>query len=155
MKNQINYTVEDFEEGVLSIYKNIQAVGNPFNRIVGIARGGLFLANRLSYMLDVPMTPLSWSLRDGDERESNVWIPEAIQQGENVLIVDDIIDSGDTLRSILEDWNGNIVEDLRMENVSIATCFWNITQETTPDFFHKTIDRNESDSWVEFWWEKK
>lgn len=151
----INYTFEDFEQGVEAIAKNIMAVGQPYIRIVGIARGGLFLANRLSYKLEIPMTPLCWSTRDGDERESNAWIPEDINNGDKILVVDDIIDSGKTIREIFNDWDSSVLEDLKMENISIACLFWNVDQETTPDFFHKTIERSNDDSWVNFWWEKK
>jgi len=155
MSKKINYTYDDFEEGVESIYKNIMAVGQPYDRIVGIARGGLFLANRLSYKLELPMTPLSWSTRDGNEKECNAWIPEDINNGDKILIVDDIIDSGKTIREILEDWNSSVFEDLKVENISIACCYWNVDQETTPDFFHRTIERSKDDGWVEFFWEKK
>ena len=48
-----------------------------------------------------------------------------------------------------------VFDDLKMENISIASLFWNVDQETTPDFFHRTIERSKDDSWVKFWWEKK
>ena len=51
--NEINYTKEDFDEGVTSIVNNIKAVGTNYDKIVGLARGGLPLAVRLSYILEI------------------------------------------------------------------------------------------------------
>lgn len=150
----LDYTFEDFEEGVEQHYNNLLALGTQFDRVVGIARGGLFLATRLSYKLGIPMTPVAWSHRDTAERESNCWIPEDINDGQNILLVDDIIDSGETISSLLEDWDSSIFEDLKRENITIACCYLNTAQDIMPDLWHKTIDRNTDDSWIKFWWEK-
>lgn len=150
----IAYTYEDFEEGVQSIYNNLQALGTNFDRIVAVARGGLILGTRLSYLMDIPLTPIAWSTRDMLERESNCWIPEDINEGQKILLVDDIIDSGKTIETLLEDWDSAIFEDLKRENITIACCYLNTAQDIMPDLWHKTIDRNTDDSWINFWWEK-
>lgn len=150
----MNYTYDDFEESVDHIYNNIMAVGNPFSRIVGVTRGGLFLAARLSYKLGIPMTAMSWSTRDTAERESVAWIPEDINSGQHILLIDDIIDSGQTIKEIIQDWEDSVPEPLDMNNLSIACCILNTDQSIMPDFWHKTIDRSIDKDWVNFWWEK-
>lgn len=152
---ELKYTFEEFEEGVEYITNNVLALGNPFNRIVGVARGGLFLAARLSYKLGIPLTPITWSTRDNDEKESNLWLPEVINEGERVLLVDDIVDGGKTIKEILSDWESSIAEPLNKDNISVAVCYYNTAQDFIPDFWHKTIDRKKDDRWVNFWWEKK
>jgi len=151
----MEYTYTDFEEGVEKIYNNVIATGTDFNRVVGICRGGLFLATRLSYKLRVPLTTISWSLRDGGEQESNLWLPEDINTGSKILLVEDIVDGGNTIKTLLEDWEASsTIEPLKRENISIASCFYNVAQDIIPDFWHKTIDRNKDKEWINFWWEK-
>lgn len=151
----MNYTYEDFEAGVEHIYNNIMAVDNPFNRIVGVTRGGLFLATRLSYKLGIPMTTVSWSTRDSDEKETVAWIPEDINSGQHILLVDDIIDGGRTIKEIIDNWESCLPEPLDRDNLSIACCVLNTDQDIMPDFWHKTIERSKDSTWINFWWEQK
>ena len=154
MRN-IKYTLEDFQEGIDKLTDNILAVGNPYNRVVGICRGGLFPATMLSYRLKVPLTTLSWSLRDyNDEKEYVDWIAEDMNAGQRILLVDDIIDSGETINSIIDSWKDVVDDTLDMENLSIATLMYNTDLDMVPDFWHKTISRKEDQRWVDFWWEK-
>ena len=73
-----------------------------------------------------------------------------MNDGQKILLVDDIIDSGETIRQVIETWG-----DFPAENLSIACLILNTDQETLPDFFHKTIDRKEDERWVKFWWENE
>lgn len=151
----IEYTCKDFEEGVEQLYNNIMALGTSFDRVVGISRGGLFLATRLSYKLGIPLTPIAWSHRDSVERESNCWVPEDINEGQQILLCDDIVDSGKTIDSLIDDWDSSLFEDLKRDNITIACCFFNNAQDLImPDLWHKTIDRNTDQRWINFWWEK-
>ena len=69
--------------------------------VVGLTRGGLVPAVQLSHMFNVPLIPLNISLRD----RKCVDVPfdyEQIEQYQHPLVVDDINDSGSTLRKVLE-----------------------------------------------------
>jgi xanthine phosphoribosyltransferase len=109
--------------------------------IVGLSRGGLIPAVMLSHYLNIPMWTLNVSLRDGDSKESNLWMAEdalgpqsrerlvndendiagilsaaseLLEQGEtykNILIVDDINDQGTTLNWIMNDWRTSCFPD--------------------------------------------
>jgi hypoxanthine phosphoribosyltransferase len=82
--------------------------------IVGITRGGLLPAVMLSHYFDVPCETLKVSLRDGSEQESNLWMAEDAfgyndgrqdpLSSKNILLVDDINDTGATFNWIMNDW---------------------------------------------------
>lgn len=69
-----------------------------FDHIIGVSRGGLFPAVILSHLLELPLTPVSYSsqLGKGDDKNHNNTLPR-IKSNRLVLLVDDICDSGNTL----------------------------------------------------------
>lgn len=147
---EIDYTKEDFDEGITSLVNNINAVGTTYDKIVGLVRGGLPLATRLSYILDIPLVPLTWSTRDFEDKEINETIPADMNAGQNILLVDDLIDTGETISQVIETFG-----DFPKESLSIACLYLNTDQDIMPDFFHKTISRKEDERWINFWWEDK
>ena len=90
--------------------------------VVGLTRGGLLPAVMISHYFDVPCETLKISLRDGNESESNLWMAEHAfgyvpedERGEsgtqtdpayrrNILVVDDINDTGATIAWLRKDW---------------------------------------------------
>lgn len=149
----IEYNFEDFNQGLESIFNNIKSLPTRFDRVVAISRGGLFLGARLSYKLDIPLTPIVWSFRQHAERESVPWLAEDINEGQRILLCDGMIDSGKTIETLLDDWEAS-TGTLDRECISIATCWLNVAQDVMPDFWHKTINRDEDQRYVNFWWEK-
>jgi hypothetical protein len=69
-----------------------------YNRIVGLTRGGLTFAVKLSHKLRLPLTPLTWQTRDG-ERDEEALLDITLLGG-RTLFVDDILDSGKTINEI-------------------------------------------------------
>lgn len=72
--------------------------------IVGISRGGLTPGVMISHYFDLPFKPLMWSSRDHVNRVSDLTLAEAAADGLNILLVDDICDTGDTLSEVRQDW---------------------------------------------------
>jgi len=68
--------------------------------IVGIVRGGLMPAQELSHNMNVPMETINYSSKmgAGDNKNHNNVFPPI--RGKSILLVDDICDSGKTLKEI-------------------------------------------------------
>ena len=137
--------------------------------IVGITRGGLVPAVMMSHWLNIPMESLKVQLRDNIENgvESNLWMAEDafgydMEAPKNILIVDDINDSGATFNWIMKDWaSGCLPSDPRWlnvwnNNVRFAVLFDNLASkcDVKMDFVGEEINKAEKDVWIEFPYEK-
>ena len=136
--------------------------------IVGLNRGGLVPATMISHYLGVQMHTLNVSLRDNRMGpESNLWMAEDAFGYDpdistpNILIVDDINDSGATFNWIMDDWrSGCLPNDPRWEevwnhNVKFAVLFDNLASQCNVkmDYVGEEINKAENDVWIEFPWE--
>ena len=131
--------------------------------VVGLTRGGLVPANLISQYLDVPMETLKVSLRDSDTGpESKLWMAEdAFNQTHEILIVDDINDSGATLNWIRSDWQENCLPDnaewidkIWNHNVRFAVLVNNEASEFKDvDYTGISINKLEDPAWIVFPWE--
>ena len=150
--------------------------------IVGLTRGGLVPAVYMSHMLDIPMETLKVALRDGEGGESNCWMAEDAfgylsasevprPAGEltsdpalrkNILILDDINDTGATLDWIIKDWQGiNLPNDpawadIWGNNVRFAVLFDNLSSKFSRcvNYSAVTINKAEEDVWIVYPWER-
>jgi hypoxanthine phosphoribosyltransferase len=82
-------------------------------------------------------------------KESAQDIAEDIRDGKKVLVVDDILDSGKTIAELIEDWA------VDRNTFDIAAMIWNTAQGVTPNYYGRTINRNDNTDWVTFWWETR
>lgn len=166
---------EEFQGLVGSICRKIANDNWRPDYVVGITRGGLLPAVMISQYFGIPCETLKVSLRDGGECESNCWMAEDAfgfngeigkQVCKNILIVDDINDSGATINWILEDWPDSCLpNDARWEhtwnqNVRFATVFDNLASKCKIkiDYAAEEINKAERDVWIDFpfedWWTK-
>jgi len=167
---------------VNSICRDISGSDWRPDYVVGITRGGLVPAVMISHYFDVRMETLKVSLRDGGETESNCWMAEdafgyvpSDQRGEsgtetdpayrkNILIVDDINDTGATINWIMQDWQSSCLpnhsawDSIWDHSVRYAVLFDNSASESTisPSYVGETINKAEQDVWIDFpyesWW---
>ena len=132
--------------------------------VVGITRGGLTAANLISQYLGCRMETLQVRLRDGEADEScesNLWMPEDAFNGKNILIVDDINDSGATINWIRRDWQGSqLPNDSRWaniwgHNVRIAVLYNNESSDTEIEVSYAAnyVNKLEDPQWIHFPWE--
>lgn len=150
----IKYTKKQFTGDVNFLAEKIKKSKVKFNYIVALSRGGLIPGVILSHKLNLRLVPITWSTRDHEEKECNCWVPEDINNGYKVLVVDDIIDSGEALRTMFDDWQSSVCNKLKTENIFVATLIYNKDQGIVPQFYANKISRKKVPEWFEFWWEK-
>lgn len=120
-------TWTDIDEAIEVLAKQIEDSKIHYEVIYGLARGGLVPAVMLSHRLKIPMVL----------NMEEVWRLKV--KNKSVLIVDDISDTGETLRYF---------DDQKFD---IATLFVREhTSKITPKYTYKNINH---DNWLLFPWE--
>jgi hypoxanthine phosphoribosyltransferase len=152
---KLYYSFEDFSKDVRHIYRECNIKGWRFDCIVGIPRGGVIPAVQLSHMFKTKFATLGITTRDNAATQLNmgdiVGFVDKINQGQKLLFIDDILDSGKTLNILVEQLRKNGVR----EKYRIATLFHNPHNAflLTPDIHCRIIDRSNDQRWIDFWWE--
>lgn len=157
---------QDVEQQVQDLCQQLHKDQWHPDYIIGLTRGGLIPATMISHYTGVPMNTLSVSLRDGGEAESNLWMAEDAfgydKLPMNILIVDDINDTGDTLNWIRNDWqSGCMPKDVRWNtgiwghNVRIAVLYDNLASNSVTSVTYSSVEINkrERPEWIVFPWE--
>jgi hypoxanthine phosphoribosyltransferase len=142
------YSWSEFDSDVLDLFKQIDDSGWIPDYIVGVKRGGLVPAIKLSHCFHRPMIMMSCQLRDNNNTEVRLYEVEEIPKDKNILIVDDICDSGATFRKIM-------VEFYVRGHKSVRTCslFYNTKQPFVVDYSIRNLDRSKNKEWIVFPWE--
>ena len=171
MENQTFYTDEFVKSRVLEIARQMFKEDFRPDYIVGLTRGGLVPAVMLSHYLDVPMYAL-------DPNESNLWMAEEafgyvpsdqqeiiksrwdVSYRKNILVMDDINDSGNTFKRLIEDWQGGCLpkEESAWNSVwhnttKFAVLIENQASDFDADFVGLEINKAENPEWCVFPWE--
>lgn len=117
---------------------NFKNPNNQIKYIVGVARGGLIPAVMLSHILDMPMNTITVSFRDAKHITADE-IPQWFKELKNVVVVDDISDSGETLK------------ELKKANGDIKTAV--IVQKGSSSFMADFFADSGVEEWQVFPWE--
>lgn len=163
---KIYHTWSDIEKQTQDILRQITLDGWRPDYIVGLTRGGLVPANLISQYLSCRMETLKVSLRDGEQQETNCWMAEDAfgyesAERKNILIVDDINDTGATLNWIREDWMSScfatspVWDDIWGNNVRVAVLVDNESSRAEIPISYSAININkaEENCWIVFPWE--
>ena len=163
-KTVISY--QEYQHRVSKICRSIVQSKWAPDYVVGITRGGLLPAVMISHWLDVKMNSLDISLRDGGDTVSNLGMSDDAFNGANILVVDDINDTGSTINWLIKDWQDGCYpdsshwQDVWNCNVKFAVIVDNLSSdcEVKMDYSGMEINKMEDPRWIEFpyeeWWTK-
>lgn len=141
---KVYYGHDELQKDLRELLKSIK--DEYFDAIVAIARGGMTIAHILAEGLDLRNCFSINSIHYDDTQKLSTIkifnIPD-LGNSKKVLIVDDIVDSGDTMIEVLK-----VLRD-KYPNVDfkIASIFYKTTALIKPDFYVK-----ESNDWIDFFW---
>ena len=172
------YSWQDIEKMCVQIVTTMYADEWRPDYIVGITRGGNIPATIISNMLDVRCETLKVSLRDDTQGpESNLWMSEEafgyipLEEQEtcrwdnklrkNILIVDDINDTGATFNWIKQDWMSSCLpgEDNAWDSVWANNVRFAVLTENLSSTFDGVrysvheVNKAEEDVWLVYPWE--
>lgn len=146
----MDITVDDFFKAVACLHQQIRNSEDSFEYVVGITRGGLTPGVVLSHRLQIPFRSVEWSLRDAHRKYIPPDIVVDAWEGRKILFVDDIVDSGETIVTIRNKFGD------ASKNIKVACLVYNTAQNlVVPDYWFKSLNRDEDKDWVNFWWENK
>jgi hypoxanthine phosphoribosyltransferase len=138
----------NYEDDFCTVVYAIEKSNIRYDLVVGIQRGGLIPAVHISNSLDIPFASLNWSHGPGKVRDSsNPHLKAALTSGRNVLVVDDICDTGITLDEV----------SIAYPGIHTAVLVYNEENKKgfVPTYYGWKIKRTEMPEWLDFWWEKK
>ena len=138
---------EDFIDSLNKIIEQIKNSNWSPNVIFSINRGGCIPGIYLSHQLNLKHKVIDIQLRDSTRPPDLKTIKENIKEFDNILLVDDINDSGKTLK---------IIYDLNNPSKIIynATLIYNQESKVKTHFYGKMIKRSEDKNWYVFPWEE-
>jgi len=135
------YTFDEFKNDL-----NQLKIKKP-DAILAIARGGLTFAHHLAEKLDMrEVFSINAVSYEKDKKLDNIHIfniPD-LQNYENILVVDDISDSGDTFIEVL-----NLLKQKYPDKIyKTISIFYKPSSKFKPDYFF-----HETNEWINFFWE--
>jgi len=137
----------DIEKSVEALSIKIREEYDP-DTIIGIARGGLIPAVRISHLLnDLLMRVIHVKYYEdvNETREEPEIFWSDVQEFEGkVLVVDDIADTGTTLEVVLDHLKDKVEGELK-----VATLAYKPSSKIEPDYYIY-----ETEKWVVFPWEE-
>jgi len=143
-------TWEKIYELLLNLASKIKKAGFKPNVIVGVARGGWPPARIMSDLLETPEianVKAEFYLSVAETKgEPVITQPVSVSvKGKNVLVVDDVADTGKSLALVREH-----LKEKGARDIKIATIYYKPWSIITPDWFEKKTSR-----WIIFPWERK
>lgn len=151
MSKKIYIGYSKFEKLLRQLYYEIDKCGVP-SLIVGIANGGLNVSKPLANWFQCEHIGVSIHFYDGEKVGGKPYfydippIPTDIRQ---ILVVDDILDTGATLNFFME--KTGLIHG---SNFEIATLHWNKNNNSglIPDYW---AGEKKEDTWIVYPWESE
>lgn len=139
------YGYEEFSRDVKTLSAEVRAF-EP-EAIVAVARGGMMLAQLMAHALHIRnVQSIRTEGYDGDHKRDEVKIFGACDLDglKRVIVVDDIVDSGDTLVTVM----AHLRQTFPDTTFKTAAIFYKPEAPLQPDFKVQVAD-----GWISFFWE--
>lgn len=151
-------TNNDIKHLCLNVIREVNVQYWKPNVIVAPARGGLQAGVMLSHYFNCPMIPLHLSTRDfiSNEQDSQYKkiLGRSLAYG-SVLVVDDINDTGSTIKRIRQIYSGL---DYPADDVRYAVLLEKLSSQCSADFVGEEIGEDRDREWIVFpyedWWQR-
>ncbi|AOL17108.1 phosphoribosyltransferase [Sulfolobus sp. A20] len=139
----------EIEEGIFYIGESL--VKNYYipDVIVAVLTGGVIPAKLLSDLLDIKnIRYIEIKFYRNVGKTENKPVIKSVYtdslEGKNVLVVDDVSDTGETLEAV-----SNVITMFNPTKIMTATLYLKPWSKRIPDFYYKQIDK-----WIVFPWDK-
>jgi uncharacterized protein len=152
--SDLHVSWDEYHQKIEQLAVQIHQSGWQFNQIVCLAKGGLRIGDVLARLYDVPLAILSTasysSDNEGDlknKRSTLVFSHDLTKTtahlGSHVLVVDDLVDSGVTLKKTLP-WL-SCKYGFYIEEVRTAVLWYKACSVIKPDYY---VDYLENNPWI-------
>ena len=126
-----------------ALAEKVRSGGKKFDLVIGIARGGMPVAMVVSDHLGVKVDFINVKSYDGIGRRTAPRILSTVTEdieGESVLIVDDLVDQGDTIKTLKQ-----YLDERRPKALEMAVLFKKPWSKFDPEYYLEVVDR-----WIVF-----
>ncbi len=140
----INWT--SYGNLVTELCEKVRSAKKKFDLIIGIARGGIPVAMVLADQLGVGIDIINVKSYTGISKRGKPTIISTLTEDvkqKRVLVVDDLIDEGDTMNTVL-----SYLRKAGVGRIHTAVLFVKPWSKFEPEFYLKVLDK-----WVVFPWE--
>jgi hypoxanthine phosphoribosyltransferase len=160
---KLYYSNKDLEKDLSEITRQIHVSGFRPDVVIGPGRGAYVMGVMLSHYYEVPFHGFEWQTRDHDMIKESTRLETILSKysSEDILLVDDINDSGHTLngiKGVVDLWDKEENNNLLAlhEGIKYATLF----DKESSDFADVSYTGNrvtpEEEKWIVFpyeeWW---
>ncbi len=109
------YSWEQYQGLIAQLARQVHAAhpeGLPYDQILCLARGGMVIGDAFSRIFKLPLAVLFTSSYKINQERGELFIDNQIAKqnntlGRNILLVDDLVDSGHTIIGVLKNLNTN------------------------------------------------
>lgn len=160
---KLYYSNEDLQKDLSEITRQIAVSGWKPDVVIGPGRGAFVMGVMLSHYFEVPFHGFEWQTRDHEMIKESTRLETILSKYsmQNILLVDDINDSGSTLigmSGVVNEWDSTENNNNLMlhESLKYATLF----DKESSDFADVSFTGNrvtpEEEKWIVFpyeeWW---
>ena len=154
----LHISFDEYRQKTEQLASQIYKDGWKFNQVVCIAKGGMRVGDIMARIFDVPLAILSVESYKGDglkNKRGAITFSRDLAKtspniGSKVLLVDDLADSGITLKKSI-DWLQHFYGFYLDEKIRTAVLFYKAVSTFKPDYY---IDHLQDSPWIHMPFEK-